>query len=112
MQVLEIQPVELKKLLDENKKVILIDVRQPEEFDLVKIEGSQLVPLDALPERLEEIKDILAQESDERVVYCRSGGRSQTAIEWLEQQGLAGLKNLRGGVNAYAEEADTSLEPY
>ncbi len=106
------EPTLLKSYIDEKRSLCLIDVRQREEFALVKLKGAHLFPLDELEERLEEIRAVISAEYEEVVVYCRSGGRSEMAIRWFETQGITGLKNLRGGINAYATEADSRLTPY
>ena len=112
MQILSIEPKDLYDVLqDKGSELYLLDVREPDEHQRVKIEASTLVPLQQVPSRLEEIR-LAAASARVAVVYCRSGGRSETAIRWLEEQGVVGLRNLRGGINAYAKEADTSLEPY
>lgn len=109
----QIEPVELKKLLSAGKSICLIDVRQPEEYGRVSIQGAVLIPLMELDSRLEEVRLLISKKPyDAVVIYCRSGGRSEKAITWLESQGIANLRNLRGGINAYAMEADQSLEPY
>ncbi len=114
MNVEEIQALDLLKLTqDANHKLLLIDVREHDEHERVRIgEHSWLIPLASVESEVEAIRD-RAEQADTTVVYCRSGGRSEMAIRWLQQHaGLNGLKNLRGGINAYAKEADTSLEPY
>jgi len=109
----EIQAVELRELLERDaSSVLLIDVREADEHARVKIgESSWLVPMIEVETELESIRE-KASAVENPVVYCRSGGRSEMAIRWLQEQGVQGLKNLRGGINAYAREADSSLEPY
>ena len=108
----EIEPLALRQLIDAKTPLMLLDVRQPEEHAHVRLPDSTLIPVMELPERIAEIQALLAASPAEVVVYCRSGQRSQLAIEYLSGQGIKGLKNLRGGINAYAKEADTSLSPY
>lgn len=112
MPVPAIEPKELKKALDAGLPVILIDVRQPEEYEVVKIEGGVLVPLMELESRIDEVRKLSSDSNSLKVVYCRSGGRSAHAIEFLSSVGLEGFLNLRGGINAYALEADSTLKPY
>lgn len=113
VSVEEIQPLELRSLLeDQQHKLLLIDVREPDENQRVRIgDSSWLIPMASVEGELDAIRS-KSGDADTTVVYCRSGGRSEMAIRWLEQAGISGLKNLRGGINAYAKEADTSLEPY
>lgn len=107
----EITALELKSLLDSGCKLCLVDVRQPEEHQLVKIQPSALFPLDELSERIDELR-LLTAEADQTVFYCHVGMRSELAVNWLSTQGFTDIKNLSGGINAYAREADTSLTPY
>ncbi|MCB0359591.1 MAG: rhodanese-like domain-containing protein [Bdellovibrionales bacterium] len=107
----EISPPELKSLL-ERGEVRLLDVRQPEEFDLVRLPGALLVPLDELPERLDEIREFFSDPKLKRVVYCRVGGRSALAIAWLNECGVGGLYNLAGGIRLYAEVVEPTLPTY
>lgn len=111
MGVAEISPTELKSLVDSGNKLVLLDVRQPDEYELVRIGGSVLIPLMELEERLEEVRGLCEQGVD-FVCYCRSGGRSGKAVEILESAGIKGFRNLKGGINTYAKEADKTLTPY
>jgi len=95
----EITPAELKKLLDNKEDFVLIDVREPYEYDEVNLNG-KLIPMGEALDRSEEIP------KDKKVVlHCRSGKRSATVINALEQQkGYTNLYNLRGGIMAYIDE--------
>lgn len=114
MSVQELSPLELKAILDSGSRVLLIDVREPEEHELVKIPGSQLIPLMEIENKFEELKKLCEENKEGEIVfYCRAGSRSDMAIQYLQSMGFGQhLKNLRGGINAYAKEADSSLEPY
>ena len=107
----EISPTELKNLVDSGIKLILLDVRQPQEHELVRIDGSVLIPLMELEERLDEVRELCEQGVD-LICYSRSGGRSGKAVEILESAGIKGFRNLKGGINTYAKEADKTLTPY
>ncbi len=85
----------------------LIDVREPHEWDIVRIEGAELVPLGDIPAHLSEFDS-----TDEFVIHCRSGARSAQAVGLLMQAGITRVKNLRGGVLAWAREIDPSLPTY
>jgi rhodanese-related sulfurtransferase len=77
--------------------VVLVDVRQPDEYETVRVPGAQLIPLVDVPERIEEIP------SDERVyVICAGGGRSAKAVEYLNNQGYDTV-NVAGGTKAWLE---------
>src|SRR5262249_19338538 len=95
----EISAKELKTLIDKNpKSVNLIDVREPYEYDISKLPGAKLIPLGTLMDHVNELDS-----SKEYVIHCRSGARSAKAILQLQKLGFKKLKNLAGGINAYAD---------
>ncbi|CAN5784983.1 molybdopterin-synthase adenylyltransferase MoeB [soil metagenome] len=100
----EITPVEFAKIRDE---VTLIDVRDPHEYDISRIDGSTLIPLGELMTRVNELDT-----ADEIVLQCRSGGRSAQAQQLLWDAGFRKTHNLVGGINRYAEEVDPSIPTY
>jgi adenylyltransferase/sulfurtransferase len=112
LQIPEISPLDLRRQIESKTPPCLLDVREPEEHALVSLPEAVLIPLMALQSRLEEIRSLSAEGSQEIVVYCRSGKRSQLAVEWLLGQGIKNIFNLSGGINAYAKEADQTLTPY
>ena len=100
----EITPQEYAK---QKEKFFLVDVREPYETEISKIEGATLIPLGDLPNRFGELNTEASI-----VVHCKSGGRSAQAVDYLLSQGYNNVKNLVGGINAYAQEVDTSLSTY
>lgn len=87
----------------------LLDVREPEESDFCSLPNSVLIPLGQIPARTEE----LAQWKGEPiVVYCHHGIRSLHAIHFLQHAGFTDLRNLTGGIDAYAREADPTVPRY
>lgn len=95
----EISAEELKTLIDKNgKNLNIIDVREPYEYDISRIEGAKLIPLGTLMDHVNELDS-----SKEYVIHCRSGARSAKAILQLQKIGFKKLKNLAGGINAYAD---------
>ncbi len=103
----EISPEDLKDLIDTNgKKLNLIDVREPYEADISTISGSKLIPLGTLMDRVSELDS-----SQEYIIYCRSGARSAKAIQQLQKMGFKKLKNLQGGINAFAD-VDGNIAKY
>ncbi len=106
MQQTDITPKELDKLRHE-KKIRLIDVREPHEWEIGRIEGAQLMPLGQLPERASELAP-----DDDIVVYCKVGGRSAKGVEVLQALGFKKLRNLKGGINAWSREVDASVPLY
>ncbi len=98
---------ELKKQLDRGEDVFILDVRNPEEIQICRIAGSTVIPLPQLPQRFGEL-----DRSREIVVHCKSGVRSQKAIQFLRQQGFTQLKNLTGGILAWADRIDRNMLRY
>jgi len=98
---------ELKAKRDQNEPLTLLDVREPREWAISELPGSVRIPLGALPQRFSELS-----RDGELVVYCRSGGRSAQAVQFLRQVGYAGAKNLTGGINHWAEVIDRSMRKY
>jgi len=94
----EISTLELKERLATGEDIILLDVRQPEEHEEKNIAHSLLIPLNELPDRLDELENYKGREI---IVYCRSGNRSGQAIQFLEASGYTNLKNLKGGMLAW-----------
>jgi molybdopterin/thiamine biosynthesis adenylyltransferase/rhodanese-related sulfurtransferase len=103
----EISPVDLKKLKDKGERIVLLDVRNPEEVEISNIKNSTLIPLPDLPGRLDQLN-----KNDMIIVYCRIGERSRNALEILKNAGFKNVKNLTGGINAWAEQVDQSLLKY
>jgi rhodanese-related sulfurtransferase len=86
---------------------LLLDVREPWEFDTCHIEGSSNMPMAQVPQRIDELR---AQQ--EIIVICHHGIRSQQVIRFLQQYGLDNLVNLDGGVDAWAREVDRDMPVY
>jgi molybdopterin/thiamine biosynthesis adenylyltransferase/rhodanese-related sulfurtransferase len=100
-------PAELAEMLASGKPLRLVDVRDPHEFEINRIEGAQLIPLSVLPERLSELP-----QHEPVVVYCKSGQRSAEALALLKQSGFSTAKHLTGGILAYARTVDPSIPTY
>ncbi len=104
---LAITPGELKARLGKGNKVVLLDVREPWEHKLARIEGSILVPLATLPQSLDKL-----DRNAEIVAYCHHGMRSADATSFLLQQGFSNVKNLTGGIDAWSVQVDPSVARY
>ena len=102
-----IAPNQLKELIDEGKRFILLDVREQWEYEIVHIQGATLIPLGELPRRFREIA-----QGVEVVVYCHWGMRSLDAAFLLQQLGFKSVKSLVGGIDQWAQEIDTQLHRY
>lgn len=95
---------ELKALIDSKADFQLIDVREQAEFDAANLNG-ELIPLQTVPANMDKFS-----KEKQVVVHCRSGKRSANAIMYLENQGFDNLYNLEGGILAWKEEIDGSLD--
>jgi len=107
MDVPSISPAELKAKLDRKEKFVLVDVREPYEYEICSIPGSKLIPLGELPARLSELDS-----ADDIVLHCKVGGRSAKALRVLQEAGFRKLKNLKGGIAGWSEEVDPSVPKY
>jgi molybdopterin/thiamine biosynthesis adenylyltransferase/rhodanese-related sulfurtransferase len=103
----EITAVELQNKLENGERPVLLDVREPHEWDIAHLEGARLIPQGDLPARMHELDS-----ADEIVLYCRSGERSGRALNLLRDAGFLKLKNLQGGINAWARTVDPSMPQY
>ena len=107
-QMTEITATELKERLDRGDDIQIIDVREPDEYEVARIPDSKLIPLKDVLNRMGEI-----DEARETVVHCKMGGRSARAIEALQRAGFQGkLANLKGGITAWSNEVDPSVQKY
>jgi len=98
---------QLHEMISGGKKVALVDVREPFEFEIARIPNSQLIPLGTIPQRLGEVP-----RTETTVVMCKSGVRSTRVIEFLREQGFENLLNLEGGLDAWREEVDPTMRKY
>ena len=87
--------------------ILIVDVREPHEWDISHIEGARLIPKGTLAEHLSELDT-----AGEIVLHCKSGARSAQALQFLRSVGYRKLKNLRGGINAWARDVDPSVPTY
>lgn len=103
----DISAQDLKERLEREPNLILLDVREPHELEIAAIQGAKNIPLGEVAQRMTELDS-----AEEMVVFCKRGSRSARAIEILSSAGFKKMKNLKGGINAWAEEVDTSLPLY
>ena len=105
--VQEVAPMELKREIDVGDRIVLLDVREPFEYALCRIENAKLIPLGELGRRVNEL-----DRSAKTVVYCHTGVRSARAVELLTSEGFHSVRNLKGGIRAWAEEVDRKVPIY
>ena len=103
----EITAVELKKKLDAGETPFILDVREPNEYQINRIPGSVLIPLGELPRRYQELpkdREIISQ--------CKMGSRSARAMDFLKTVGFTNVKNLKGGILDWVDKVDPSQPKY
>jgi adenylyltransferase/sulfurtransferase len=102
-----VRPLELKARWDRGDRPLLLDVREPHEFETVHLEGAVLIPLGELTARVGELDP-----AAEVVVYCHIGVRSMRAVSYLRHAGLTRAQNLAGGIDAWSLEVDPAVRRY
>ena len=103
----EITAQELQQEWERNSDLLVIDVREPHEYEITHIQGAVLIPLGELPDRLNELDG-----HREIVTHCHHGARSLKALEILKAAGFSKVRSLRGGIDAWAVNVDPSLPRY
>jgi molybdopterin/thiamine biosynthesis adenylyltransferase/rhodanese-related sulfurtransferase len=105
----QMSPAELKARLDANERLVILDVREPLEWEISNLAhwGARLIPKDQVLERMGELDT-----AQEIVVHCRSGGRSAQVVRLLQEHGFTKLHNLDGGINRWAEEVEPEIPFY
>jgi adenylyltransferase/sulfurtransferase len=99
---------ELKRKMDaKESRLFVLDVREPQEFQICSIAGATLIPLGEVPRRVGEL-----DQTREIVVQCKSGIRSAKAAEFLRSSGFTNVKNLTGGILAWIDRVDPTLPKY
>lgn len=95
----DITPTELHQRQQAGETPTILDVREPWEFEEGRIPGAQNIPLNSLPDKLDDIDEWKNQEI---IVHCKGGGRATSAKAFLTQQGFTNVRNLVGGYQAYS----------
>jgi adenylyltransferase/sulfurtransferase len=102
-----ITALQLKGKFDQGERFVLVDVREPYEYDICRIPGARLIPLGELPSRMSELDS-----ADEIVLQCKSGMRSARALKLLQEAGFAKLWNVEGGILAWSDTVDSAVPKY
>jgi adenylyltransferase/sulfurtransferase len=103
----DIDPVEVKAKIDRGDPFVLIDVREPHEYQICRIPYAKLIPLGDLPKRVNELDS-----ADEIVAHCKSGMRSAKAVDFLKQAGFRKVRNMKGGILAWSDKVDPTVPKY
>ncbi|MCA1553727.1 MAG: hypothetical protein LC737_05050 [Chloroflexi bacterium] len=106
-QVPELPVEQLKAKLERGEQPPIIDVREPWEHALVNLPQATLIPMNTIPERINELDP-----DAELVVYCHHGARSWNVAAYLMQHGFTNVKNLTGGIDAWARRVDRTMPTY
>lgn len=107
MTVKQMSTIALKDRIERQEPLLLLDVREPGEYQYARIENSVLMPLNQIPQRLAELDPL-----QETVVICHHGIRSQMAAQFLVKSGFKNITNLIGGIDAWSCEIDGSVPRY
>jgi molybdopterin/thiamine biosynthesis adenylyltransferase/rhodanese-related sulfurtransferase len=102
----EIEPEELKRRLDAGDDILVLDVRDPLEYEICNL-GGRLIPLRELPSHVDEL-----DRSREIVAHCKMGARGASAVHLLQQNGFRNVRNLKGGILAWADRVDRNVPKY
>lgn len=107
---LEVTPVDVQTRIDAGEKLFLIDVREPFEFAIAKIEGAILTPMRAVPGELKTLK--ACADEGPLMVFCHHGVRSLNVVNWLRNQGVEACQSISGGIDLWSTTVDPSIPRY
>ena len=107
---LESTPAQVKKMVDEDVPLLIVDVREQQEYQICRIEGAELIPMNTIPQRLQYLDGV----ADERVivVHCHHGMRSLNVVTWLRQQGVTNCTSMSGGIEQWSTQIDPAVPRY
>ncbi len=106
---IEIHCRHVREQLVAGAELLLLDCREPKEYELVHLSDATLLPMDELPTRIDELE---AHRAKEIIVYCHHGIRSLRVATWMREQGFSQVKSMIGGIEQWAQEIDPSLARY
>jgi rhodanese-related sulfurtransferase len=107
---IETSPEDIQRRIDSGEPLALIDVREPEEFAITRIEGATLIPMRDIPASLQQLE----AKADETtlIVFCHHGVRSLNVAHWLREQGVLARQSMAGGIDAWSALVDRSVPRY
>lgn len=106
-QEFDVSVKELKEKMNKKEKFLLLDIREPFEYEICCLPGAKLIPMGEIPNRLSELDS-----ENEMIVYCHAGVRSARVVSWLKRNGFERAKNLSGGIDAWSCLIDPSVPRY
>ncbi len=107
---MEVTPAEVKHWLDSGQPITLIDVREPFEHAVARIDGADLIPMNTVPDRVDEIRDKAA--AARVIVICHHGVRSLNVVHWLRRQGVENTWSMQGGIDLWSLAIDPAVPRY
>lgn len=110
----EYQPIEVdvhqaQQMMQEDPEIVLIDCREPDEYQLAHIEGSLLIPLSEIQQNVDKLT---ALKEKSIIVHCHHGGRSMRMVLWLRKNGFLNCINMAGGIDAWSQHIDSGVPRY
>jgi len=109
MTAIEVDCETVKRHLDAGERVVLVDCREQDEYQLVNIEQARLIPMSQFAERVAELEP---HRDEEIIIHCHHGGRSLKVAMWLRQQGFAQARSLAGGIDRWVEVIAPGMPRY
>jgi rhodanese-related sulfurtransferase len=107
---LEVSPQEVKRRQESGEKLYLIDVREPYEYAIARLEGADLIPMRTVPAALQTLEG--RADEGTLIVYCHHGVRSLNVASWLREQGIEAAQSMSGGIDAWSLTVDASVPRY
>ena len=107
---MEITPRETKQRLDSGEKLYLIDVREPGEFQMARIDGAELIPMRTVPAELQKLEGY--SDDGTLIVFCHHGVRSLQVVNWLREHDVAVCQSMAGGIDRWSAEIDPGVPRY
>ena len=104
----EITAPEVHRRLKAGEELIVIDVREPEEYQICRIEGATLIPMRQISQQFESLE----QSAGPLIVFCHHGVRSLNVVGWLREQGITDCQSIAGGIDAWSREVDPRVPRY
>jgi len=106
----EVTPQETKRRMDAGENLLLIDCREPQEYQLARIAGAELIPMRSIPGELGSLEARAAQ--GPLIVYCHHGVRSMQVVGWLREHGIEACQSMAGGIDAWSLAIDPGVPRY
>jgi rhodanese-related sulfurtransferase len=103
-------PQDIQRRIDAGEPLVLIDVREPEEYAITRIDGATLIPMRNIPANLQQLE--ARADGATLIVFCHHGVRSLNVVNWLRQQGVDACQSMAGGIDAWSASVDPSVPRY